>query len=95
MSVNILKNERQFCKEDVCPYCSGHARGYDRVARYLANGAGNYVHYREGDDPAMGGDRVLCKASGIYAREAFQERVAMESDRQVSPTLRGSESSSS
>jgi len=64
----IKQVERDKCKQDVCPYCSGMALQYKRSVEG-PNSAGNYTHSHkeEGFNP------VLCKASSIFAREKWDQ----------------------
>lgn len=55
---------------DVCMYCSGHAIGYGPPVG--PNAAGNFVHY-----PGGSSDDVLCAASSIVSRLAFEYRTAV------------------
>jgi len=63
-----LAFERELCKRDVCMYCGGRARGYER-APVGPNSADNWVHYRT--DSMDEKDGALCVASSVFAREKF------------------------
>lgn len=64
-----LAAEREACKKDVCMYCAGHCPNYKREVEKVVTAAGNYVHCDEnGEHP------VLCRASGIFAREYFGKK---------------------
>lgn len=52
-------------------YCGGRALGYKRVPDG-PNEAGNWTH--QYTTTMRTGDRVLCQASAIFARENFERR---------------------
>ncbi len=63
------ERERERCKKDVCMYCSGRAIGYKRIPDG-PNEAGNWTHQYM--TTMRTEDRVMCKASAIFAREAYE-----------------------
>ncbi len=62
----FLQEERDKCKADVCMYCGGRAKGYDRTPKG-PNSAGNWEH--DSVRGPAGLDSALCRASAIFSRE--------------------------
>ena len=67
----LVGRERELCKQDVCMYCGGRALGYKRIPDG-PNEAGNWTHQYTAT--MRTGDRVLCQASAIFARENYERR---------------------
>lgn len=56
----LIRRERELCKQDVCPCCGGRVPGASRIA-VGPNSAGNWTH-------DWHGAQRLCVASSIFAR---------------------------
>ena len=65
----VRQDERDRCKKDSCQYCAGHCPPYHKIPDG-PNEAGNWVHFGK-IGPYMP-DPVLCRATGIFAREKFE-----------------------
>lgn len=65
---DLLQQERDRCKKDVCDACGGRALQWEQ--RVVGpNDAGNYVHLYRGQPQRS----MLCVASSIFARDRFDK----------------------
>jgi hypothetical protein len=69
--------ERAKCINDVCCYCAGHCPPYHRKPEG-PNDAGNWEHRSKNSKYGESTrDRVMCKASAIFARARFEDAMRL------------------